>query len=330
MTTTNPPKPIISVLMPIYNAEQFLADALESILKQTFKDFELLLIDDGSTDRSVAIADTYAKRDDRIVIIRNGSNQGIVPSLNRGLKKARGKYVARMDADDISLPKRFERQVAFLETNPQVCVVGTSIRFIDEVGAMGDVSYGVKDVVLNRWLSLFHNPIAHPTVMVLTETLRRFGGYDQKAYHIEDFDLWLRMQRKQIGIVSLNEVLVYYRIHPQSVCQLNKEVLAESLPRLLHQRIKDFMPINKNDFLLLYKPPLPTLVNMKQARAAQNILTRLRDAFLNHESVDDAMKEKIYFFWKRRYAALSVKNYYRSLISQRITQVIYLLYRWIL
>ena len=126
--------PLISVIMPVFNGENFLQDAVGSILGQTFTDFELIAIDDGSTDNSTALLESFRLNDRRVIIQRHTENQGVTAALNTGLALARGKYIARMDADDISLPVRFEKQVAFMETHPEIDILGSAVRLMDERG----------------------------------------------------------------------------------------------------------------------------------------------------------------------------------------------------
>jgi len=123
-------EPLISVVMPVYNTEKFVAEAIESILAQTFTDFEIIIIDDCSTDKSWQIIQDFSEKDQRIVTIQNSENQGLARSLNKGLKIAKGQFIARMDADDISMPQRFEIQLDFLKNHPDVGVVGSTVKFI--------------------------------------------------------------------------------------------------------------------------------------------------------------------------------------------------------
>ena len=144
--------PRISVVMPVFNGGSYLAAAVESILKQSFNDFELIVIDDGSTDKTACVLAGFARSDGRIRVIGQ-ANTGVVASLNRALDLARGEYVARMDADDVSLPSRFELQVAFLDTHPEVAVVGSAITLIDEEGsAIRDVDYPLAPMEVFEFL----------------------------------------------------------------------------------------------------------------------------------------------------------------------------------
>ena len=153
--------PRISVLMPAYNSEQYVAESIESILNQTFTDFEFIIINDGSTDNTAKIIDEYAKRDERIKFVNNSKNKGLIGVLNEGLNLARGEYIARMDSDDISLPTRFERQIAYMELHPKCGVLGTWFQMF------GNASNIVRHPKRINLLNLLRDQhVGHPTVMI--------------------------------------------------------------------------------------------------------------------------------------------------------------------
>jgi glycosyltransferase involved in cell wall biosynthesis len=209
--------PAISVLMPVYNAERYVAEAVESILKQTFTDFEFIIINDGSTDRSLQILQHYAKQDVRIRLI-NRENRGLVKTLNEGVGLAKTPYIARMDADDISYPCRLAKQVKFLEEHPGFVVIGSKVQLIDEDG---DPLRLFSLETTHREIDLAHlqgegGAIAHPAAMIRKDALKSVGGYRAEFIHSEDLDLWLRMaEGGELG--NLPNVLVDYRQHLHSV-----------------------------------------------------------------------------------------------------------------
>jgi len=218
-----PTQPAISVILPVYNAERFVGEAVESILQQTFGDFELLLLDDGSTDGTGAILERYAC-DPRVRVIHQ-ANAGLIATLNRGLAEARGLLIARMDADDISLPDRFARQVAFLESHPRVAVVGGAARCIKEDGEF------VNALDWSTWPAGLHHPcepadvrkamenysaLVHPAVLMRREAVREVGGYRSAFVAAEDYDLWLRLADRH-DLANLNDVVLLYRLHPNQV-----------------------------------------------------------------------------------------------------------------
>ena len=202
--------PKISVILPIYNAQAFIADAVNSVLTQSFQDFELILIDDASSDRTPEIL--AGMSDPRICIIHHDANRGLVTSLNEGLRLASGNFIARMDHDDIALPNRFSRQLTFLEQHSSIGVVGTGYRLIDGVGSLG-LSY--RPPVMHEeisWAMSFLCPLAHPTVMARRDLLIAHGGYNESAAYAEDYDLWERLSR-QVKFANLPEPLLLLRKH---------------------------------------------------------------------------------------------------------------------
>ena len=212
----------VSVVMAVYNGDRYLQEAIESILNQTFTDFEFILIDDGSTDATESILTAYAKQDSRILVSRNNENMGLPRSLNKGLALAQGEYVARMDADDISLPKRFAKQVAFMDAHPEVGVCGTWLKTIGE--APGYEQYPVEDKTIRAWL-LFDSALAHPSVMMRRKLFVQENLHYDPAYkYCQDYELWGRASTKFL-INNLPEYLIIYRVHPQQMGQSYSEQL---------------------------------------------------------------------------------------------------------
>lgn len=197
----------VSVIMSVYNGERFLHEAMESILNQTFKEFEFIIINDGSTDRTGDILESYA--DERMVII-NQDKIGLTKALNRGLSFARGEYIARMDADDVSLTERLERQVAFLDENTDVALVGCNFYEIDESGdiiARKEVTLENEEI---KWRLLFHNCFGHSTTVFRKECLSVVDGYDEGIIYSQDYDLWLRISQ-HYNVGNLGEFLHKWR-----------------------------------------------------------------------------------------------------------------------
>lgn len=208
--------PRISVIMSVYNAERHLADAIRSILNQTFTDFEFLIVDDGSRDSSAAIMDAFAVSDPRIRVIRQ-ENRGLIVSLNRMLDEARAPLVARMDADDISLPTRFERQIAFLSEHTDHGVVGTNTHELDEDGTVFECSdLHPLDHPSIATAMEHRSPICHPSVLMRREAILAAGGYRPPYVHCEDYDLWLRLLDRT-RLANLPDRLLLYRRSPGQV-----------------------------------------------------------------------------------------------------------------
>jgi glycosyltransferase involved in cell wall biosynthesis len=215
--------PTVSVIMPAYNAKRYVEQAVRSILAQTFRDFELIVTDDGSTDGTLPILQKLAAEDSRIVIISR-PNTGIVGALNDAIAKARGEFLARMDADDISLPTRFERQLAYLREHPECVGLGAFVETIDPYDSTLDrlvhetQHAGIdKELLTGRGFA-----IVHPTIMMRAEAVRRVGGYRLQWQHSEDLDLFLRLA--EIGqLRNLPEYLLRYRMHYESANHLRHE-----------------------------------------------------------------------------------------------------------
>ena len=203
--------------MAVYNGEKYLAEAIDSILGQTFRDFEFIIVDDGSTDRTIELLTSFATRDERIRIIANEKNIGLAESLNSAIEIAQGELIARMDADDISLPDRFEKQVEFLSNHSTVRIIGGSLIQIDELGNKQGRLVPPSSSSLIRWNMLLGNGIiaSHPSVMMDKDFIQDLGGYgDFRA--AQDFELWSRtFDMDPFPITNLEDNLLYYRHHLQ-------------------------------------------------------------------------------------------------------------------
>jgi glycosyltransferase involved in cell wall biosynthesis len=210
------PPPLISVLLAVHNGEKYLREAVESILRQTCSDFEFIAIDDGSKDGTLGILRHYAIQHPNLKIVTR-PNKGLTVTLNEGLAMARGEFLARMDADDISMPTRFAQQVEFLRENPDTVLLGTRVLLVDPDGlpirqACTEVTHEQIDHAhLNRgW------PVVHPSVMMRTAAVRQVGGYRDEYNALEDLDLFLRLA--EVGrLANLPDVLLHYRQHFASV-----------------------------------------------------------------------------------------------------------------
>jgi len=208
--------PSVSVLMPVRNGSAFLAAAVESILAQSFTDFELLILDDGSTDGSLAMLQAYARRDARICLISR-ENKGLTATLNELIANARGEYMARMDADDIALPDRLARQLEFLRVNPAVLCVGGAFALIDQAGRyLTTLHPPTSNEEIQDQLVRGHCALAHPAVMARLQPIRELGGYQRDF--AEDLDLWLRLG-EQGQLANLAEEVLHYRLHPASISE---------------------------------------------------------------------------------------------------------------
>ena len=205
--------PKISVIMPVYNGEKYLREAIDSILNQTFSDFEFIIIDDGSVDRSPEVIKNYT--DPRIRFYVNEKNMGVAATLNRGLELATGEYIARMDSDDIALPERFDKQVSYMDTHPGVAVCATAIRMF---GAQNGEKYFSTTHGQLKVDLLFNNCLAHPTVMMRRSVIGCKYRYNEEFSAMEDYALWIEVSR-EYELASIEDVLLMYRVHRSQVTQ---------------------------------------------------------------------------------------------------------------
>ena len=217
------PTPKVSVIMSVYNGEPFVGEAVASILSQTFSDFEFLVVDDASTDGTRDYL--LSVGDSRLVVLQNEANIGRTPSLNKAIRSARGEYLARQDADDVSLPERIERQVAYLDTHPTVGLVGTRVDWIDEQGRRLDrppFPTQYDNAAIQQQL-LVNCCFAHGSVMFRRQALEEAGGgYNEAWNETEDWELWLRMTEGWDG-ANLDEPLYRYRWHSAMASVRNRD-----------------------------------------------------------------------------------------------------------
>lgn len=236
--------PLLSVILPAYNAEAYLEPAVQSVIQQSFEDFELIIIDDGSKDRTPKILE--AIDDHRVRVIRHECNVGLIAGLNEGIKAARGKYIARMDADDICEQSRFHRQIDFLEAHPEIGVLGTAISVIDEQGLPRGTFVMPVTPTDVQWAIPILCPLAHPSVMMRTDLVRRVGGYSAAAVHAEDYDLWYRLS-SLTQLANLSDPLLRLRKHSASVTSVMRrshlDAAAAVSKAAVDSRLNDDVPV---------------------------------------------------------------------------------------
>lgn len=218
--------PRVSVVMPVRNGAPYVARAIDSILAQTFTDFEFVIVDDGSTDSTPELLQRYQAADSRVRVDRR-EKAGLVASLNRGCGQARGAYLARMDADDIAFRDRFTRQVEFLDRHPQVAVVGSAVVRIDAAGR--EIKRNVCPTSHAEIVQALreYTCFTHPTVMLRAAALAAVGGYREAYARAQDYDLWLRLSERY-ELANLPDPLLYYRVYPGqvSVRHLEQQILS--------------------------------------------------------------------------------------------------------
>jgi glycosyltransferase involved in cell wall biosynthesis len=240
--------PRVSVVLPVRDGARYLRAAVESVLGQSLVDLELIVVDDGSSDKTPGVLAGFGDR--RLCILRQ-DRLGLVTALNRGLDAATAAYVARMDADDVSLPERLERQVAFLDAHPRVALVVPGVELIDEEGRrVGTIMLPAADADLRRRL-LLRNPITHGSVVLRRSAVEAAGGYRAAHGANEDYDLWRRLARGW-ELAAIPELLYRYRVHPGAVTKTDpervarREALRDELwrePSLLREAARERDPV---------------------------------------------------------------------------------------
>lgn len=232
----------VTVLMSVHNGEKYLREAIESILNQTFKDFEFIIVNDGSADSSKEIIFSYD--DPRIVYVENETNIGLTKSLNKGLKLAKGEYIARMDADDISLPERLEKQTNFLNKNQDIALVGSLSQTIDTQGNTlnnNQESLFKEKIYYNLY---FGNVFPHSSVMFRKTAVESVGGYDENFRQAQDLDLWSRLS-KQFAIGMESSILIKWRNSMNNISSQQQESQRNFADMVFKRTMGELFPKNQ-------------------------------------------------------------------------------------
>ncbi|HII4433463.1 glycosyltransferase family 2 protein [Clostridium perfringens] len=233
--------PLVSVVMSVYNGEKYLNESIESILNQTYKNFEFIIINDGSTDKSLKIIENYSIKDKRIILIDNIVNKGLIYSLNKGIEKSKGKYIVRMDADDISLENRIKEQVKFMEENKEIALSGTAQTiFLDGAKILRKKMSVLTKHDSIKSNSMFDCSFVHPSIIMRSSIIKKENfRYKEKYKYAEDFGLWSEIIPKY-KVANINKQLIKYRLVKNSITrEANKN---------MKQREEVFKKIFKNYF----------------------------------------------------------------------------------
>lgn len=231
-------RPAVTVLMSVFNGERFLREAIESILAQSYTDFEFIIIDDGSTDSTNCILQSYAARDQRVVLLKNDRNVGLTKSLNLGLSVSQGTYVARQDADDLSFPERLRTQVAYLDDHPSVGLLGTAYTVIDQNGMRLAIHQQPLTDTEIRWQMLFHNAFCHTSVMWRRAVVSsQEPCYEEGYQYSQDYGLWAKLLRQTVA-ANLDLPLVAYRAHDASIEATSRSAQQHTATSIATQEIR--------------------------------------------------------------------------------------------
>ena len=239
--------PLVSVLMPVYNGEKYLKEAIESILNQTYTNFEFIIINDGSTDCSEEIILSYT--DTRINYISNSANIKLIKTLNVGLNAATGKYICRMDADDISVQNRIEVQVDFMENHPEYVLAGTYVNTINELGQLQKtIEYYTQDEDL-RFAMIHYCPFIHPSVILRNDILKKTNYHYLEDYiHAEDYHLWTILTNEG-KVANIPLYLLNYRVHPEQISSVHEEFQNKQMKLIQEDYLKRLFPFYSLDIL---------------------------------------------------------------------------------
>jgi len=252
-TNMNNKKPLVSVIMAAYNAEKYIAEAIESVLSQTYSNWELIIADDASTDATADIINRYTKQDDRIKATRLDKNSGQAIARNKAIEKSMGKYLAILDSDDVSLPDRLSTQVEFLESNTDISLVGSYTDLINEDGKI----IGTKRKPLTneeiKFRLMLQAQFTASTVCMTRHALVEVGNFDTNYLYAEDYELWSRFVEKGKKVANIDRSLVLYRMHSDSVTRTTET------QKIQEQNALDVNARNVARFMVI---PRKNLVNM--------------------------------------------------------------------
>lgn len=232
--------PKVSVVMSVYNGELYVKEAIKSILQQTFDDFEFVIIEDGSTDSTLSILKAYAQQDPRIVLVCNEKNLGLQRSLNKGLSVSCGEYIARLDADDVSLGDRLQLQVAFLDAHPEIGLLGSAVEIIDEQKNSVVKNYVPLDHESIQATLLINNYFHHSSMMFRRNLVEQLGGYDETKRYVEDYDLWWRFSRVT-QLANLPDVLIQRRFRGTSITWAHRLDMLRASWEISIQAIQEYL-----------------------------------------------------------------------------------------
>jgi len=294
--------PEVSVVMSVYNGTLYLREAVESILNQTFGDFEFIVVDDGSTDSTWDILNRYARCDERILLFRNPENVGLTKSLNMGLRKARGRFIARQDGDDISFPERLASQMAYLQRHDDVGLLGTAYYKADSQGRRSARVYRHPQTDTEiRWKMLFHNAFCHTSVILRRELFVAGNDlYNEDLPYSQDYDLWVRVLRRTCA-ANLPKPLVAFRMHESSIRHAHGEEQGRIATAISARQIGGLIPQRplsgyEVDTLRLWYQKFPLLLG-EQDTALCLLLLQIFREFARQQELDPKALRRLRQRW---------------------------------
>lgn len=335
---------LVTVFIPMYNSETYIKETLESIINQTYTNIEILIIDDGSTDRSVEIINEF--KDKRIRLLKNESNKGIPYTRNRGLKNAKGKYIAIMDADDISIKDRIEKQVNYLENNHNIDVVASNIQcltnskiknFIYEINSVFKKGLNEKQVECSM---LFSSPIANPSSMIRKETIEKLNlSYDEECFVAQDYNFWADMILRNCKLVVMKDILLKYRTGHMNITKsssLNKKNMRKNIIFNIKDKILKYYKIEltkdeKNLFFEFFGEEIIEEISKADIAKIAKIIEKIKHSSekLDEEVLECISREKVKISLSRSKITLKEKLvYYEEIIqNDKIQDKLYIIIR---
>lgn len=289
----------VSVLMPCYNAGNYLRLAIESILNQTFQDFEVIALDDCSTDDTLKTLLSYAKKDSRVRVIENSQNLGLIKTLNKGIDLINSKYIARMDQDDVCLPKRLEKQVGALENDNELDLVACRWTIIDGKGEkINNNLPRTFTTKSNLFESFFGPPFGHPTVMMRTTTIKKYYyRFSDETKHIEDYDLWSRMLLDGIKTKILADVLFQYRNFLGNTTNSHHDTQSKNMIFCGTKNLKDYLNVEIDECLqkTVFNRQETSISNVELRNAIDKFI-EIKNLFVNRTQPNAEEIKQINYF----------------------------------
>lgn len=299
--------PAISVIMAAYNVEKYISESIESVLNQTFSDFELIIINDGSTDNTLSLIEYFQKKDPRIKVINNNKNQFVIKSRNIGLEKATGKYITILDSDDLLMPEKFEKQFNFLEENTEVFLIGTSVTMIDENNNYIKDCIASTDYLQIKTEMLKHNTFYHSSIMFRNSHIL----FREKMLFSEDYDLLLNIISQDKIVTNLPEKLVQYRVIQTSLSRKSNKLIQwlfkNKTLEFYHQRL-----LTGDDSYNSFDPEeLLQIENINYGTNKKDLLLAIKGSF--YENNFNLFRSIIKKY--KKYYSLSISSFFYSFIS---------------
>ncbi len=292
--------PKVSVLLPVYNGLGVVRTAIQSVLRQDFRDFELVIVDDGSSDGTAEILAAARSKDERIVVVRNATNRGLIASLNRGLASCRGEYVARQDADDVSSPERLRLQAAHLDAHPEVGVVASAYYRLRD-GETRILRRPPAEDTAIRWKLLFGNCWCHSTVMFRRDLLDAGETAYGAFLHAEDYELWCRLLTRSKGHTLAAPLVDYADVPGEGVSQQNPAAQAEMAERISERQIREVLPDIAVEECAAIRRLARAGEESVQWAGTLPFLFELMDAFRARPEVESAVMDRVEAAWLRRF-----------------------------